>query len=133
MAKEPTIGIRFLWGALIRIILSLPCAGIFYLVWMAVFLLATRLNSSAIEAILWLLAPVLTAAGFAIGITISEQLTQTSKTRFLGNFIWPLIGCAIGAGVVYWFGPMLIVFGMFVAGTISVAFREAVRLMSKRA
>jgi hypothetical protein len=35
-----------------------------------------------------------------------------------------MIGCAIGAAVVYWFGPMLIVFGMFAAGTASVALRE---------
>ena len=48
------------------------------------------------------------------------------KTRFFHILLWPLSGCAVGAGVVYWFGPMLIVFGMFAAGTASVIIREVV-------
>jgi len=93
---------------------------------MAVFLLTISLDSPVLEAILWLLAPVATAAGFATGIVLFGHLTSTSETTFFRVLIWPLIGCAIGAGVVYWFGPMLIVFGMFVAGTASVALREVV-------
>ena len=45
-----------------------------------------------------------------------------------------MIGCALGAVAVIWFGPMLIVFGMFVAGTASIALREMVSFSeSKRA
>ena len=122
---------RTLWGALGRVAFSLLCAGASYSVWLAAFLLTTKLESSIVEAILFLLAPVLTAAGFTVGILVLERRTGKGRTRFLRIFIWPLIGCAIGAGVVYWFGPMLIVFGMFAAGTVSVALREAARLLGR--
>jgi hypothetical protein len=52
--------------------------------------------------------------------------------RFIHIYRWPLVGCAIGAGVVYWFGPMLVVFGMLAAGTASVVLRE-VSLTIKKA
>jgi hypothetical protein len=47
--------------------------------------------------------------------------------------IWPLIGCSLGAAAVFWFGPMLIVFGMFVAGTASVVVREVLLQLAHRA
>jgi len=108
----------------VGLILSLLCAGLFYFVWIATFLLTRSLHSPIVEAALWLSAPVVTATGFATGIALSERLAKTAETRFSHILIWPLTGCAIGAGVVYWFGPMLIVFGMFVAGTASVVLRE---------
>jgi DNA-3-methyladenine glycosylase I len=46
----------------------------------------------------------------------------------LAAFFWQFEPCSIGAGVVFWHGPMLIVFGMFVAGTMSVVLREVVLL-----
>ena len=111
--------------SLFRIAFSLLCAGVFYFAWLAAFLLTARLDSSVVETTLWLLAPMTTAAGFATGIMILERLTKSSRTRFSRLLAWPLLGCAIGAGIVYEFGPMLIVFGMLVAGTASVALRGA--------
>jgi len=118
--------LRRFWKAIVRIAFSLLCAVIFYLVWMAAFLLTTRLDSAVVEAMLWLLAPVITAAGFAVGIAVRERLAAQRRSRFLRIFLWPLIGCAIGAGIVYWFGPMLIVFAMLLTGTASIALREVV-------
>ena len=118
--------LRRFWRATIRIAFSLVCAIVFYLVWMAVFILTTRLDSPVVESMLWLLAPVITAAGFATGIAIRERLAGQKRPRFLRIFLWPLIGCAIGAILVYSFGPMLIVFAMFFTGTASIALREAV-------
>ena len=112
--------------AFIRVALSLFCAGAFYIGWLAAFLLTTRADSSAAHTIRWLSAPVVTAAGFAVGIAISERFTNMRKVGFFCIFLWPLAGCAIGAGAVYWFGPMLIVFGMFTVGTASVIIREVV-------
>lgn len=37
-------------------------------------------------------------------------------------------GCAIGGGIVWGFGPMLIVFGMFAIGTLSVVLHEVARI-----
>jgi hypothetical protein len=113
-----------LWRVLARIACALLCAGLFYAAWLALFLLTPNPDSAVVEAILWLLAPLMTAAGFALGIALFERLAGQSRTAFLRIFLWPLFGCAIGAGVVYWFGPMLIVFAMFAAGTASIALRE---------
>lgn len=118
--------------ALARVALSLLGAGVFYLAWLAAILLITGSPGGPWEVVLWLSAPVVTAAGFAVGILVSQPLTKTKKARFLRIFIWPLAGCAIGAGVVYWFGPMLIVFGMFAAGTASVVLREVIILAGQR-
>ena len=110
----------------LRVITSLFCAGVFYFAWMGAFLLASKGDSSILKALLWLLAPIVTAMGFTIGIVLHAHLTKTLDVYFSRIFPWPLIGCTIGAGAIYWFGPMLIVFGMFVAGTASVVARDVV-------
>lgn len=115
---------RRFWKALVRIAVSLLCAIVFYLVWMVAFLLTTRLESRVAETILWLLAPVITATGFATGIAVRERLSGKARPHFLRIFLWPLIGCAIGAVIVYPLGPMLIAFSMLAAGTASMALRE---------
>jgi hypothetical protein len=114
--------------ALARVAVSLLGGGVFHCAWLAVFLLAIALHSPVVEAALWLLAPVATGAGFAVGVVAFDRLTRAAGSGFWRIFVWPLVGCAIGAGVVYPFGPMLIVFGMLAAGTASVAAREAVAL-----
>ncbi len=58
-------------GALIRVALALAGAGVFYVAWLAAFLLLNKLEVSVIEAALWLLAPVVTAAGFTTGIVVA--------------------------------------------------------------
>jgi hypothetical protein len=115
----------------ITVALSLFCAGVFYFAWLAAFLLAASPDGSIAQIVLRLLAPVVTAAGFSAGILVSERLFKADKSRPLRLFLWPLIGCAVGAGIVFRFGPMLIVFGMFAAGTASIVIREVVLITSK--
>ena len=115
-----------MWTVLIKTALSLLCAGVLYTGWLAAFLLTVGLDSSVAQVIRWLSAPAVTAAGFAAGAAIFERIAGVRKTKFFHILLWPLAGCAIGAGAVYWFGPMLIVFGMFAAGTASVIIREVV-------
>lgn len=122
---------RRLWKALARIAFSLLWATLFYMAWMVAFLWTMGLESPLAEAALWVIAPVITAVGFATGITLGERLWGKTRPRFLRVFLWPLIGCAVGAGIVYWLGPMLIVFAMLFTGTASVAIREAVGLFAK--
>lgn len=117
--------------ALARVICSLLCAGILYSGWMAVFILVEP-DDPVLKAIIWLLAPIVTAAGFAVGVVIFDRLSKMGKTGLFRIFFWSMPGCAIGAGSVYWFGPMLIVFGMFVAGTLSVTLRELVIITKTR-
>jgi hypothetical protein len=113
-----------LWEAFGRVALSLAFAGVFYLVWMGAFLGVRTLESPILEALGWLLAPFVTAAGFTVGMLLGESGAGRRKIGFLRVAIWPLVGCAVGAGSVVWMGPMLIVFGMLAAGTASVALRE---------
>lgn len=69
---------------------------------------------------------MITASGFAVGLIVAKRLTKARWEAFLPTFIWPLVGCVLGAVVVVWFGPMLIVFGMLLMGTASVALRQLI-------
>lgn len=113
------------WKAGLKIALSFVGAGVFYALWLAAFLLTMEWIAAPLRAVLWVLAPVVTAAGFTAGLAIFERRAGGGLLRI---FVWPLIGCMVGAGAVIWFGPMLIVFGMFGAGTASVVLREVMRL-----
>ena len=109
-----------------RVALALLMAGIFYVVWMSVFIVVSGSAHFILKAFLWLIAPVITGLGFATGIWICERRDPENPCSFLQIVVWPWIGCAIGAGAVFWFGPMLIVFGMFVVGTAGIVLREII-------
>ena len=111
--------------------MSLLGGGIFYYFWMSTFLLSHRAAGPTVEALLWVLAPIVTATGFMVGAAILEPAARTGP-GFLRLLRWPLVGCALGAGAVYWLGPMLIVFGMLMAGTLSIALREVIALSRDR-
>ena len=123
---EGGLSIKSLSALVIRIVLSAACAGITYFAWMGLFLLLRDSIGSLARGILWVAAPVATAMGFAAGILIHERVTEARKATFASILVWPLVGCAIGAVVVCWWGPMLIVFGMFAVGAASVVLRELV-------
>jgi len=111
----------------IKVIVSLAFAGVFYTCWMviAISVFKSGAHSSVLDAVLWLSAPAITAAGFAAGIAIFDRLSGARKPGFLNAFKWSFIGCAVGAAAVFPFGPMLIVFGIFGVGTAAVSLREA--------
>ena len=111
------------WKMLARILTSTIFGGIFYSIWLSIFLLVSP-DGGGIEILLWLVAPLVTALGFASGLIIANRFSKGAKTTFIKTLSWPLAGCIIGAIIVYWFGPMLIVFSMLALGTISVAARE---------
>jgi len=118
-----------LLGVLVRVALSVIFAGIFYIGWMAIILQTYKSASGlVVKAVIWILAPIITGLGFAVGSKIFELLPSTDKTRFWETYMWCLAGCAIGGGVLWVCGPMLIVFGMFAAGTMSVVLHEAIRI-----
>ena len=96
------------------------------------FLLTKDIRGGISEAVFWLLAPPVTAAGFTVGIVLFDHIAKASEPRFSSTFLWSLIGCVFGAAGVYWFGPMLIVFGMFVAGTASIIIMEAVKFTHRQ-
>jgi hypothetical protein len=121
------VDLGWFMGAVVKAAFALVCGGISYLIWLAAFLIAPRLANPVVEALLWVLAPVETALGFAVGVAILEPRTRKGIGSFLRIFVWPLVACTLGAVAVYWFGPMLIVFSMLAAGTASVFLREVLQ------
>lgn len=111
----------------VKVVVSLAFAGVFYTFWMAVAISVFKsgAHNSVLDAVFWLSAPVIAAAGFAAGIAIFDRLCGARKPGFLNAFKWSFIGCAVGATAVFPFGPMLIVFGMFGVGTAAISLREA--------
>ncbi len=94
--------------------------------WMAAFICLKDTGGQAVRALFWLAAPAATALGFAVGAALHERLTERRRDSFPRVYLWPLVGCSVGAVAVFPFGPMLIVFGMFLMGTASMILRELV-------
>lgn len=121
---------RFL-GIVIRVVMSILFAGVFYTGWMAVAILTIKsgFGGLAVKTIFWFLAPIVTGFGFALDLKIFDLLMpKTDKSYFGKTYKWCLASCALGGGTVCVFGPMLIVFGMFAAGTLCVILQETARV-----
>jgi hypothetical protein len=113
-------------AALVRIIVPALVAGLFWIGFLALFIPAFKTGNTPLVAVGWLSAPLFTGAGFAVGCMIGERLTNVRRSRFSQVLARCFAACALGAGAVFWSGPMLIVFGMFLAGTAGVVVREVV-------
>ena len=122
--------VKALIGAIRRVFSALLFARIFFGGWVAatdsVMSLVPEEGSSFLRTIYSMLIPVVTAAGFAAGTWVAERLGGTRKTRFSRMFVWPLVGCAVGAAAIFLIGPL-----MFTLGTGSVVLSEV--LAGKRA
>lgn len=114
-------------GSLVAGVLAAALVGgLCYLGWLAAFLLLSGPPGQIQPNLLvWLSAPLVTAAGFAAGMALVERLAGRVWRAYWRLLIWPVVGCTVGAAAVYPFGPMLIVFGIFVGGMASVALRAA--------
>ena len=119
---------RFL-ALLARVALSILLAGAFYTGWMTVAIPTIKAGFGGwiVKVVLWVLAPMVTGFGFVLGPKIYDLFSPaTGKSSLWKAYKWCLAGCAIGGGVLWLFGPMLIAFGMFAAGTLSVAVHEVI-------
>lgn len=118
-----TEDVKFLLGAIGRIALSILLAGIFLSSWAATVDSITPLVPEVARPCWWaiyhLIPVALTATGFAAGVWLAERLGGTGKTRFLRIFVWPLVGCVLGAGAIFCVGVL-----MFSLGTASLVLRE---------
>jgi hypothetical protein len=115
---------RRLLAIVARVALSILLAGVFYTAWMAVAIPTIKAGFGGwiVKAVLWFLAPIVTGFGFALGPKAFELLSPAARKSSLRKaYKWCLAGCAIGGGVLWLFGPMLIAFGMFAAGTLVAA------------
>jgi len=108
--------------------LSMVGGVVFYLLWMLIAIPISQFENIVLTTILWLLAPLLTALGFASGAYVAERKFFEDGNDFKRIFVWSLVGCTIGAITTYIFGPMLIVFGMLALGAASMTLREIFRV-----
>ncbi len=118
------MNLKNLLGLFAKVLVSVIFAGIFYVGWMAVAIGVLKSSLVWAKALCWLCGPLITAAGFACGIAIFELLPGARKSKFCDIVLWPLAGCYIGAAIVFYFGPMLIVFAMFALGAAGVFIKE---------
>ena len=69
---------------------------------------------------------MITALGFSAGAILFIRFRRLPCPPLPRLYLYPLIGCSIGAAVVFPFGPMLIVFGMCLLGSFSMLLFELV-------
>jgi hypothetical protein len=71
-----------------------------------------------------LIAPVVTAAGFGLGMLVAERLTRRRHGGFRGAFLWSLAGGTVGTLAMFPFGGMMAGFGLFGLGAAALLIRE---------
>jgi hypothetical protein len=119
-----SLNTKLMLKPLALVAVSVLVAGVFHIGWLAAFIPAAKSDVIALKIVGWLSAPVVTAVGFAAGLCMGERLLTSRKATFLRIFIWPLVGCTLGAIAFSWIGPMWIGIGTFVGGAASVVLRE---------
>jgi hypothetical protein len=107
--------------ALLTTLVATAVGGAAYAVWLSAFLLLGVGAGGVLEAALWLMAPAVSAAGFAAGMALVGRPWERRGFSLRRVFLWPLVGCTIGAAAAWVFGPRLIVFGILAGGALSVA------------
>lgn len=115
--------------SVVRLAIALVLGGALHAAWVVLFILGASLGASGIaKDALWLAAPIMTAAGYAAGLTIRVRGAPTVERRFLQLFMIVLAACAAGAIVGRPIGPMFAGLGVLAAGalsTLALAIRTA--------
>ena len=124
-----SLNTKLLLKSLALVAVSILAAGVFHIGWLAVFIAAAKSGVMALKILGWMSAPVVTALGYAVGLWMGERLLTQRKTDFLQIWVWPLVGCTLGAMALSWVGPMWVGIGTCIGGAASVVLRE-VRLLS---
>jgi hypothetical protein len=107
-----------------RFVASVVSGAAFYVAWMAVFLVSHPYHSPLFRGLLWILAPITTGLGFSAGAVLFMRFRHLAHIPFRRLCCYPLLACSVGAVVVFPFGPMLIVFGMCLLGSLAMLLFE---------
>jgi len=111
-------------SALVRVLGSLLGGIIMFAAWLIAVLARMPRPPVPPSFAVTLTAPVVTAAGFGLGMLIVERLTQRRPGGVRGAFLWSLAGGTIGTLVMFPFGGMMAGFGLFGLGTAALLIRE---------
>ncbi len=96
-----------------------------YAAWLTMVRVTMPQSPDAITFPVMLTGPVATAFGFAAGTMLSERLIRGYRMPLSRAILWPLVGCMVGALLIYPFGPTLVVYGTFGMGIVTALTREA--------
>ena len=108
------------WAVRLAVVLVLGVA--LHVAWVILSILAASLGASSFaRGALWLAGPIITAAGYAIGLTIPVRGAAAINRRFSQLFLVVLVGCAVGGLLGRPVGPMFAGLGMLSAGALAAA------------
>jgi len=117
-----------MWSACFRLLGALLGGIIAFAVWLVAVLVRMPRPPVPPSFAVTLTAPVVTAAGFSLGMLIAERLTRRRQNGFRGAYLWSLVGGTIGTLAMFPFGGMMAGFGLFVLGTAALLIREVLWL-----
>jgi hypothetical protein len=104
----------------IRFTIAVVLGGVVHVLWVTLVILGRSLGASGMARdALWLAGPIMTAAGYAEGLTIRVRGASAVRMRFSQVFVAVLIGCAVGAIVGRPLGPMFVGLGALAAGGLT--------------
>lgn len=96
----------------------------FHVMWAVLYIFsASHGASGGLRGLLWCVAPIITAAGYGLGLTLLPRLQPQPRTGFARAFVAALAGCVIGAVIGSPIGPMFVGFGILGGGAMAVAVR----------
>ena len=115
-------------SACFRLLGSLLGGIIAFAVWLVAVLVRMPRPPAPPSFAVTLTAPVVTAAGFGLGMLIAEHLTRRRQSGFRGAYLWSLVGGTIGTVALFPLGGMMAGFGLFFLGTAALLIREVLYL-----
>ncbi len=109
---------------------SLLVAGVFHIGWLVAFIPAAKSGVLALKILGWMLAPVVAAVGYTLGLWMGERWLTPRTPAFLRIFVWPMVGCTLGAIALCSIGPMWAGVGTVIGGAASMVLREVKLILS---
>ena len=117
-----------MWSACFRLLGSLLGGIIAFAVWLVAVLIRMPRPPVPPSFAVTLTAPIVTAAGFGLGMLVAERLTRCRRNGFRGAYLWSLVGGTIGTVAMFPLGGMMAGFGLFILGTAALLIREVLYL-----
>jgi hypothetical protein len=114
--------------ACVRMLGSLLGGLIMFAVWLIAVLSRMPRPPVPPSLAVTLIAPVVAAIGFGLGMLGAERLTQRRHGGARGAFLWPLAGGVVGTLAMFPFGGMMAGIGLFGFGTSALLIREVLWL-----